>query len=103
NIFDDNDYEKACKWYKHIRSNVEGFNVKIEKLREKTALDLLNNEGVDYFHKGYQSFVERFEKVFIKSFLAPYLKGPFYSSIGIYSSIYSSSSILIFVCYLIIN
>ncbi|HEE8580259.1 TPA: hypothetical protein R8B85_004584, partial [Salmonella enterica] len=50
NIFDDNDYEKACKWYKHIRSNVEGFNVKIEKLREKTALDLLNNEGVDYFH-----------------------------------------------------
>lgn len=57
NIFDDNDYEKACKWYKHIRSNVEGF--------------------IDYFHKGYQSFVERFEKVFIKSFLAPYLKGPF--------------------------
>ncbi|ENE5467884.1 hypothetical protein ABH717_000802 [Escherichia coli] len=64
NIFEDNDFENACKWYKHIRSNVDGFNVKIEKLREKTALDLLNNEGVDYFHKAYQSFVERFEKGF---------------------------------------
>lgn len=36
NIFEDNDFENACKWYKHIRSNVDGFNVKIEKLREKS-------------------------------------------------------------------
>ncbi|WP_369526364.1 hypothetical protein AB6S41_26095 (plasmid) [Klebsiella pneumoniae] len=64
NIFEDNDFEKACKWYKHIRSNVDGFNVKIENLREKIALDLLNNKNIDYFHKAYQSFVERFEKGF---------------------------------------
>lgn len=41
NIFEDNDFENACKWYKHIRSNVDGFNVKIEKLREKKSIGFI--------------------------------------------------------------
>ena len=49
NIFEDNDFEKACKWYQHVKSNVDGFNIKIQTLREKIALDLLNNKNIDYF------------------------------------------------------
>ncbi|MDH0313296.1 hypothetical protein ACN9PN_09410 [Klebsiella pasteurii] len=64
NIFDDNDYEKACKWYEHIRSNVNSFNIEIEKLSEQIALDLLNNKNIDYFHTDYQSLINRFETDF---------------------------------------
>ncbi|EHT08349.1 hypothetical protein [Raoultella ornithinolytica] len=64
NIFDDNDYEKACKWYEHIRSNVNSFNIEIEKLSEQIALDLLENKNIDNFHTNYQTIVDNFETEF---------------------------------------
>ena len=64
NIFEDNDFENACKWYEHVKSNVDGFNIKIQNLREKIALDLLNNKNIDYFYTVYPSLVNRFETGF---------------------------------------
>lgn len=64
NIFEDNDFENACKWYEHVKSNVDGFNIKIQNLREKIALDLLNNKNIDYFYTVYPSLVNRFETCF---------------------------------------
>ncbi len=61
NIFEDNDFENACKWYEHVKSNVDGFNIKIQNLKEKIALDLLSNKNIDYFYTVYPSLVNRFE------------------------------------------
>ncbi|EPU1376772.1 hypothetical protein ACVUPA_005403, partial [Klebsiella pneumoniae] len=51
----------ACIWYERIKYCVEKFNIKIEILREKLAVDLLNNQSVNYFHADYQSIIDNFE------------------------------------------
>lgn len=61
NVFNSNDYERACIWYECIKYCVEKFNIKIEILREKLAVDLLNNQSVNYFHADYQSIIDNFE------------------------------------------
>lgn len=61
NVFNSNDYERACIWYERIKYCVEKFNIKIEILREKLAVDLLNNQSVNYFHADYQSIIDNFE------------------------------------------
>ena len=61
NVFNSNDYERACIWYERIKYCVEKFNIKIEILREKLAVDLLNNKSVNYFHTDYQSIIDNFE------------------------------------------
>ncbi|MDK6226356.1 hypothetical protein [Klebsiella variicola] len=61
NVFNSNDYERACIWYERIKYCVEKFNIKIEILREKLAVDLLNNKSVNYFHTDYQSMIDNFE------------------------------------------
>lgn len=64
NVFNSNDYERACIWYERIKYCVEKFNVKIEILRGKLALDLLNNQSINYFHTDYQSIIDNFEAEF---------------------------------------
>lgn len=61
NVFNSNDYERACIWYERIKYCVEKFNIKIEILRKKLAVDLLNNQSVNYFHADYQSIIDNFE------------------------------------------
>lgn len=64
NIFNRNDYERACERYERIKYCVEKFNIKIETLREKLALDLLENKNIDNFHTNYQTIVDNFETEF---------------------------------------
>lgn len=64
NIFNGNDYERACERYERIKYGVEKFNIKIEILREKLALDLLENKNIDNFHTNYQTIVDNFETEF---------------------------------------
>ena len=54
NVFNSNDYERACIWYERIKYCVEKFNIKIEILKE-------NNQSVNYFHTDYQSIIDNFE------------------------------------------
>ncbi|UDC30818.1 hypothetical protein SB00094_02683 [Klebsiella variicola subsp. tropica] len=60
-VFNSNDYERACIWYERIKYCVEKFNIKIEILRGNLAVDLLNNQSVNYFHTDYQSIIDNFE------------------------------------------
>ncbi|MEB8015447.1 hypothetical protein NGK11_03270 [Raoultella ornithinolytica] len=64
NIFNRNDYERACERYERIKYCVEKFNIKIEILREKLALDLLENKNIDNFHTNYQTIIDNFETEF---------------------------------------
>ncbi|WBW59695.1 hypothetical protein [Klebsiella electrica] len=64
NVFNSNDYERACIWYERIKYCVDKFNIKIEILRRKLALDLLNNQNINYFYTDYQSIIDNFEAEF---------------------------------------
>lgn len=64
NVFNSNDYERACIWYERIKYCVNKFNIKIEILRRKLALDLLNNQNINYFYTDYQSIIDNFEAEF---------------------------------------